>query len=126
MIDLIRQMAGTVIPVRRIVEHVLMDRDPEDVISKAMGGRPTKIPAGPVCASNRDRLLWIDVTSTHIEGEKLVKGKFRNELTLQTNPQRLDFLDAGWGPAPSSEDPCVPCKVGKNGPVVPETTGAST
>ena len=47
-----------------------MDSEPEDTISKEMGGRPTKIPAGPVCASNRDRLFWIDFTITPLEEEK--------------------------------------------------------
>ena len=65
VIDLVREMAGTDIPVRHVVEHVLMDRDPEDRISEDMGGRPTKI---PVCACNRDRIFWIGFTITPLEG----------------------------------------------------------
>ena len=66
-------MAGTDIPVRHIVGNVLMDREPEDIISKEMGGRPTKIPAGPVCASNRDRTFWTGFTITPLEGEDMDK-----------------------------------------------------
>ena len=62
------EIAGTDIPVRHIVENVFVDREPEDISSEQMGGRPTKIPAGPVCASNRDRLFWIDFTITPLEG----------------------------------------------------------
>ena len=70
VIGVIREMAGTDILVRHLVEHVLTDREPEDIISEEMGGRPTKIPAGPVCASNCDRLFWIDFTIIPLEGEK--------------------------------------------------------
>ena len=69
VIDLIHENAGTDIPVRHIVEIVLMDREPDNIISDKMGGRPTKNPAGPVCASNRDRLFWIDFTNAPFEGE---------------------------------------------------------
>ena len=64
VIDMLYEIAGSDILARHIVEHVLMDQEPEDVISEQMGGRPTKISAGPVCASNRDRLFWIYSTLT--------------------------------------------------------------
>ena len=55
VIDMLHEIAGSDISARHIVEHVLMDKEPEDIISEQMGGRPATIPAGPVCASNRDR-----------------------------------------------------------------------
>ena len=66
---MLHEKAGSDIPVRHMVENVLMEKEPEDVVSEQMGGHPTKIPAGPVWASNRDKLFWIDFTITPLEGE---------------------------------------------------------
>ena len=62
ILELIRQAAGGKIIVRHIIENVIMDEDLENMISEYLAGRPTKIPAGPVCAANRDRLFWLDFT----------------------------------------------------------------
>ena len=55
ILELVRQAAGGKIIVRHIIENVIMDEDPEHTISEYLAGRPTKIPAGPVCAAHRDR-----------------------------------------------------------------------
>ena len=60
-----------------------MDEDPENKISEKLGCRPTKIGAGPVCASNRDRLFWTNFPIEAARGETLHKDKVRNILTLK-------------------------------------------
>ena len=76
-----------------MIDHVIMDREPEEIISEETCGHPTNIAAGPACASNRDRLFWIDFTITPGEGETLNKGPIRNELILKPDPLGLNFWD---------------------------------
>ena len=71
------------IPVRHIVEEVLMDKEPEDIISEQMGGRPTKIPAGLVCASNRDRRFLDRFYNYPSRGGNLGKSKSQKRTDLK-------------------------------------------
>ena len=80
---MLHEKAGSDIPVRHIVEHDLMDKEPEDIIPEQMGDRPAKIPAGPVCASIRDRLFWIDLTITPLEGGNQGKRKSQKRTCLK-------------------------------------------
>ena len=100
ILELIRQAAGGKIIVRHIIENVIMDEDHENTISDYLAGRPTKIPAGPVCAANRDRLFWLDFTISPVPGERLEKGTQRNALTLVEDSRKCDIWDEGWGPTP--------------------------
>ena len=84
-----------------VVENVLMDKDPESVISEKLGCRATKIGATPVCGATRDRLFWFDFPIAAESGEVLIRGKHQNELRLQKDPQRLAFWDEGWTSHPS-------------------------
>ena len=43
ILELIKRAAGNDIPVRHIVENVMMDKEPESIISEHLGGRATKI-----------------------------------------------------------------------------------
>ena len=79
----------------------MMDDEPEDIISHELGCRPVKIGAGPVCASARDRLFWLNFPMDKHTGEQLAKGPRRDELTLQQDPEKLNFWDEGWGPTSS-------------------------
>ena len=83
VIDKTHKIAGTDIPGRHIVENVLMVKEPEDIISEQMGGRPTKIPAGPVCASNRDRCFRIEFTITPFEGGAFGKRTIQKQTHLK-------------------------------------------
>ena len=70
-----------------------MDKDPEDTISEYMAGRPTKIPAGPVCAANRDRLFWVDFNIAPDPNKRLEKDARRNTLHMTENPLKCDIWD---------------------------------
>ena len=69
------------------VENVMMDPEPKEQISSELGCRPVKISAGPVCASNRDRLFWLNFPIVPTKGETLRKDKVQNELTLVKDPR---------------------------------------
>ena len=100
ILKLIKRAAGSNIPVRHIVENVMMDKVPENIISEHLGDRATKISASPVCAAGRDRLFWFDFNLHPLEDETLIRGPVRNELILEPNParERVVFWDEGWGP----------------------------
>jgi site-specific DNA-cytosine methylase len=98
ILELMKRAAGNSIPVKHIVENVMMDAEPENIISEHLGERATKISASPVCAAGRDRLFWFDFQLQPLEDESLIKGTTRNELILEPDAERLDFWDEGWGP----------------------------
>ena len=97
----LRKAARGRIKIDHAIENVMMDDEPEDIISHELGCRPVKIGAGPVCASARDRLFWLNFPMDERAGERLAKGPRRDELTLQQDPQKLNFWDEGWGPTSS-------------------------
>ena len=97
ILEIVRQAAGRRIVVRHIIENVVMDKDPESIISEHLAGRPTKIPAGPVCAANRDRLFWCDFDIAAAPDERLEKGTHRNTLHLAEDSQKCDIWDEGLG-----------------------------
>ena len=99
----LKKVAGGRIRIYHAIENVMMDDEPEDTISHELGCRPVKIGAGPVCASARDRLFWLNFTMNKQEGEELQKGKRRDELTLKQDPEKLNFWDEGWGPTQASK-----------------------
>ena len=101
ILELVKRAAGDSISVRHTVENVMMDKEPEDIISQHLGERATKIAASPVCAAGRDRLFWIDFQLQPLEDETLIEGSTRNELILEPDPERIDFWDEGWGPTQS-------------------------
>ena len=57
ILEFITRAAGKNIPVRHIVENVMMDKEPESIISEHLGDRATKISVSAVCAAGRDRLF---------------------------------------------------------------------
>ena len=98
MIRELKKVARGRIRIYHAIENVMMDDEPEDTISHELGCCPMKIGEGPVCASARDRLFWLNFTMNKQEGEDLQKGKRRDELTLKQDPEKLKFWDEGWGP----------------------------
>ena len=111
---------------RHIIENVIMDEDPENTISEYLAERPTKIPAGPVCAANRDRLFWLDFSVSPMPGERLEKGTQRNVLTLVEDSHKCDIWDEGWDLFHSSKGTFLPYKDGKHGNQSLQTQEAST
>ena len=99
ILELVTRAAGSAIAVKHIVETVMMDKEPENIVSQHFGDRATKTPASPACAAGRDCLFWFDFELTAFDEEILDTGTVRNELTLEVNPERTDFWDEGWGPA---------------------------
>ena len=98
ILELVTRAGGSAIAVKHIDEHVMMDKEPENIISQHLGDRAAKIPASPACTEGRDRFFWLDFELTAFDEEILDKGTVRNELTLEVNPERIDFWDEGWGP----------------------------
>ena len=84
-----------------VVENVLMDEQPLDLISSKLGCRPVLIGATPTCGARRDRLFWCNFPIEAGQGETLTKDKKTNTLLMKKDPTRSDFWDAGWGPAPN-------------------------
>ena len=101
ILELVRQTAGRRIPVKHIIENVMMDKDPEHTISHHLAGRPTKIPAGPVCVASRDRCFELFFSIEPFQDETLTIGTRRNELAMVEDPLKCNFWDKGWGPTPS-------------------------
>ena len=100
ILAIVRQAAGRRIVVRHIIENVIMDEDPENTISEYLAGRPTKIPAGPVCAAGWDRLFYPYFPIYAEKGETLLNTARYNELLLAPLGSHLSFWDDGWGPGP--------------------------
>ena len=98
ILELVKRAAGSKIALKHIVENVMMDKEPEHIISEHLGDRATEISASPVAAAGRDRLFWFDFELQPLEDETLLKGTTRNEFILEPNPERVDFWDEGWGP----------------------------
>ena len=97
----LKKAAAGVLRVLFAVENVMMDPDPESVITEKLGCRPVKISAGQVCAANRDRLFWCNFPIEPGEGESMTKNKHRNELTMKKNLDKLNIWDKGWGAPPN-------------------------
>ena len=116
ILELVKRAAGTKIPVKHIVENVMMDKEPESIISEHLGDRATRISASPVCAAGRDKLFWFDFDLQPLVDETLTKGPVRNELILEPNPEREWFLGTKDGVQQSySMEPCRPSKDGRHG-----------
>ena len=91
ILEILRQASGRRIVVHHAIENVVMDKDPESIITEHLAGRPTKIPAGPVCAATRDRLFWCDFSIEAAPGERLEQGTHRNTLHLAEDPRKLNL-----------------------------------
>ena len=110
---------------KHIIEDEMMDKDPEDTISKHLAGRPIKISAGPVCVSNRDRLFWLVFSIEPVQGETLTLGTRRNELRLIEDTWNVTSGTKGGVRHQLSKDTSQPCNAGKSGPDDHQTPEAS-
>ena len=99
ILALVRKHASGKLQVKFIVENVIMDQEPEDIISNELGCRPIKVGAGPACAAGRDRLFWVNFPVQASSHEVFTSGSKRNELTLQQNDDKYSFGDPGRGPS---------------------------
>ena len=71
ILELVKRAAESKIPVKHIVENVMMDKEPENIISEHLGGRATEIPASPACAAGRNRCFCFDFKLTAFDEEIL-------------------------------------------------------
>ena len=93
ILELVTKAANNDIMVQDIVENVIMDPEPEDIVSEKLDSRSTKIPASPACAAGRDRLLWIDFNFNTLPGETTEQKRPSQHTTLLRKPREAQLLE---------------------------------
>ena len=92
----IQKVAPGQLRVYKIVENVVMQKQPQQHLTDILGGIPTLIDAKQTCPASRPRLFWTDFEITQLPAEILTKKPLQNELKMDWTMHRQYFFDDGW------------------------------
>ena len=107
--ELVRKELNARAPLYKIVENVVMQKDPRETLSRTLGCSPALVDVKYTCGASRPRLFWTDFPIKPSSDEQLHESQQIRELEMVPDPDRFDFWDEGFQAHPQLKGnfPCI-------------------